>query len=49
VSKPELVLLIALSLGLAAWYARPQLFYAAYSLYEFIRIVVPLPPLGVGS
>jgi hypothetical protein len=50
-TKPELVVLLAGSGILAMWYAKPQLFFALYSLYEMVRLVFPaaLPSLqGVG-
>ena len=50
-TRLELWLLLAGSGTLTFWYAKPQLFYALYSLYEIVRLVFPavLPPLGSGA
>ncbi len=47
-TRLEFWLLLAGSGGLAIWYAKPQFFYALYTLYEMLRLVLPatLPPLG---
>lgn len=47
-TKLELFVLFAGSAALAIWYAKPQFFYALYSLYEMVRLALPasLPPLG---
>ncbi|MGH2621367.1 MAG: hypothetical protein ACRDHG_12475 [Anaerolineales bacterium] len=47
-TRLEFWLLLAGSGGLAIWYAKPQLFYALYSLYEMVGLIFPgvLPPLG---
>lgn len=50
-TRLEVWLLLAASAALAIWYAKPQFFYALYSLYEMVRLVFPaaLPPLGGSS
>jgi hypothetical protein len=40
-SLPVLAALLAASFLLGAWYATPQLFYAAYPVVELARLLMP--------
>lgn len=37
----EVYLLTAISLGLLIWYATPQLFFVAYPIYEYAKLIAP--------
>ena len=37
----EVYLLSGISFGLLIWYATPQLFYLAYPIFEYAKLIAP--------